>query len=211
MPSLAKHKLAQPRSNDCEMKGSPVVREMILLRVQLKGQTHVHAALSSERRSWGRTYFASACLRACHLSRDDAAARLSSAPLAHTVDGTAHHTDDLLADRVISLTVDDRTHQRSHRRRRRFPLATTLAPACRERESLTARLTAAGGAHDLLSRCNHIRGVSDEHADDRQLPRTSWPIRAPTPTLFTAQPGLEVCFSDVTFAEQYDVVRSGAG
>ena len=27
--------------------------------------------------------------------------------------------------------------------------------------------------------------------------------------LFAAQPGLEVCFSDVTFAEQYDVVRSG--
>ena len=27
--------------------------------------------------------------------------------------------------------------------------------------------------------------------------------------LFTAQPGLEVCFSDVTFAEQYEVVRSG--
>ena len=27
--------------------------------------------------------------------------------------------------------------------------------------------------------------------------------------LFAAQPGLEVCFSDVTFAEQYEVVRSG--
>jgi len=27
--------------------------------------------------------------------------------------------------------------------------------------------------------------------------------------LFTAQPGLEVCFSDVTFAEQYEVVGSG--
>lgn len=27
--------------------------------------------------------------------------------------------------------------------------------------------------------------------------------------LFTAHPGLEVCFSDVTFADQYEVVRSG--